>query len=264
MKKLIGVATLLCALATNADLTTVKITDFTGSYKKPDGRATATQLVIPTSEKSKIEITVEGIENGYLLKYGENEFEFKNPPKMINNIHSGNWKGVNFVTQGNTLNAKIDSLYSIVEDSDTNLSGFSAKCNEAREFESYGHQLLDACLTNSTFTINYLKTESSRKVLNILEDIPGARASTTIVKNGSININSNSFKINAKIDIGMSAKVKIEGTSEFQVDKNRVAIRIDKAKASFMNIRNKIFTELKKSENETLKVQKPYIYLLLK
>jgi hypothetical protein len=263
MKKIIIALAFQGLVSTYADFTTVKVKNFTGSYTQPDGRATASELIIPSSNKGQIEITVQGDENGYHLTYGENEYYFENPPAIINDIYKGTWKDVNYVTQGSKLNASIESFSSAVQYSDTILRSFKASCNENRSFENYGHQLIDGCLTNANLGIGYFKTTSTRKILNIFEDLPGVRASTTVVQDGSINISNGKFKMTAKVDIGMSAKVKIEGTTKFDVSKNRVAIRIDKAKASFINIKNKIFEELKKSESDTLKVQKPYIYILM-
>lgn len=263
MKKIILGMVFLGAISTYADFTTVKIKNFTGSYKQPDGRATASELIIPSSNKGKIEITVQGDDNGYHLTYGENEFYFENPPAIINDIYTGAWKNVNYVTQGSKLNASIESFSSAVQYSDTNLRSFSATCSEKRIFENYGHQVIDACLTNANLTMAYFKTTSTRKILNIFADLPGIKASTTVVQNASIKILNNKFKMQAKVDLGMSAKVKIEGISEFQDQHNRVAIRIDKAKASFLNIKNKIFEELKKSQSDTFKVEKPYIYILM-
>lgn len=264
MKILITGVALFGALSVSADLTSVSVKDFTGSYEKPVGRATASELVIPSPQKSKIEITLEGVEEGYLLKYGEEEFLFKNPPSMIEDIYTGNWKDINFVTKNNSVNASIKNFSSIIEYSETNLRDFTASCRENRTFENYGYQLMDACLSNASYTLGFFETESTRKILNIFEGLPGVRASKIGVKEGKISVNSNSFKINAKVDIGMSAKVKIEGKSKFEEDKKRVSIRIDKAKASFLNIKKQIFNELRKSQSDTLKVEEPYIYLLVK
>lgn len=262
-KTLIGLM-LIGAPFTFADFTTVRITDFTGSYDKPDGRATASELVIPSKNKSKIEITLRGDDKGYLLSFEDREYYFENPPAIINDIYTGNWKDLNYVTSGRKLSASVGTFTSVVEYSDTSLRGLSVNCSEARVFENYGHQILDGCLTNSQMNLSYFKSSSSRKLLNILEDLPGIRASNTVVKNGSIKISNKSFNMIAEVDIGMSAKVKIEGKTEFQDDQKRVVIRIDKAKASFINIKNKIFDELKKSESDTFKVQNPYLYILLK
>ena len=263
MKKVIIAMAFLGTVGAYADFTSVRVKNFTGSYDQPEGRATATELIIPSENKELIEITVQGDESGYHLTFGDSEYHFENPSSMINDIYTGKWKEVNFVTQGRKLNASIESFSSTVQYSDTVLNSFAAACNEKRSFENYGHQIMDACLSNANFSIGYFKTNSTRKILNIFEDLPGVRASTTIIQNGKINISNGKFKMEAKIDVGMSAKVKIEGTTEFQDTKNRVAIRIDKAKASFINIKNKIFEELEKSQSDTLKVERPYIYILM-
>ncbi|OUR98741.1 hypothetical protein A9Q84_04830 [Halobacteriovorax marinus] len=267
MKRIITLMTLICMAPTMADFKTVKVSGFTGSYDKPDGSATATELVIPSAKNTQIEIKLTGIENGYLLTYGDQEFTFENPPAFINDLQDGTWSNVNYSTIGKNLSSSINSLYTNLDDSSMSLNNFSLQCSESRFFENYGIQIIDGCLKNGKIQLKYLKSTTSRKILNILDEVPeflGVYANDTIVKDAKLTINNHKFSFVGKIQMGMSAKVKISGHSEYQKENNRIAIRIDKAKASFINIKNKIFEELKKSESDTMKVKKPYIYLLLK
>lgn len=266
MKKLIISALALCAVSTSADFNKINISSFTGNYKKPDGSATATELNIPKNMSSEINIELKGVENGYLLQYGENEYHFENPPAFIDNIESANWRNINYSTISTTMKTSVESFKSDIAGSYTDLRGFSGSCKFNRDHnDQYGLQILDACLTNSSFKISYLQSVKLALMQEIFIEVPGLQgvlSNQTILKNASISISSNSFSFSGKVDMGMSANVKISGTSELESD--RVKIKIDKAKASFFNIKNKLFDELEKSETEKFRVQNPYIYIYLK
>lgn len=268
MKNLILSVMVIATTSSFADFKNVEVLNFTGNYKKPDGSATASRLTIPESITSKINIELKGVDDGYLLEYGDSEFHFKNPPSFINDIETASWKDINYTTNSSKMTASLNTFNSEVAGSRMNLKKFSGHCSLNRDHSGqYGLQLLDACLTNSNFSISYLLSSKLSQVYNVLIDIPGIEgmtASEVTLENAVLSVKRNSFNFKGRVNMGMSANIKIEGKTNFETDKSRVSIKIDKAKASFINIKNKLFQELEKSETEVLKVENPYIYIYLK
>ncbi|GEM_PF-5704805 len=268
MKNLILSAIIIATTNSYADFKSVEVSDFTGNYRKPDGSATASKLLIPESITSKINIELKGVEDGYLLEYGDEEFHFKNPPSFINDIDSASWSKINYSTRTDQMNTSVDFMSSNIAGSEMNIQKFSAKCYENRNFSNmYGMQILDACLTNSTFTVSYFRSSQLSSAYNILLDLPGIEnvvATDISIKNAKLTTSKNSFKFSGKVDLGMSANIKIEGKSQLDAENDKVIIKIDKAKASFINIKGRLFDELKKSESKTFKVSEPYLYFYLK
>ena len=86
MKKLILIMMIIVTSSTYAEFENIEISNFSGNYRKPDGSATATQLIIPESIASRIDIDLKGVEDGYILQFGDKEFHFKNPPSFLNDI----------------------------------------------------------------------------------------------------------------------------------------------------------------------------------
>ncbi|WP_372655807.1 hypothetical protein [Halobacteriovorax sp.] len=268
MKNLILSAMVIATTSSYADFKSIEVSDFTGNYRKPDGSATAAKLTIPESITSRINIELKGVEDGYLLEFGNEEFHFKNPPSFINDIDSASWSKINYTTKSTQMNGSIDFMSSNVADSEMNIQKLSAKCYENRAFpEMYGLQLLDACLTNSKFSVSYFRSNQLSSAYNILLELPGIEnvvASDISIKNATLSTSKNSFKFAGKVDLGISANIKIEGKSQLDKENNKVILKIDKAKASFLNIKGRLFDELKKSESKTFKVNEPYIYIYLK
>ena len=166
------------------------------------------------------------------------------------------------------MSASLSNFSSEVTGSRLSLNGLSGNCSLNREHsDNYGLQLLDACLTNGSFSVSSLISNELSKVYNLLIDIPGligTNATAITMKNANFSVKKNSFTFKGKVNLGISANITIEGKSNYEIDENRVTIRIDKAKASFINIKKKLFEELEKSETETLRVESPYIYIYLK
>ncbi|WP_417336245.1 hypothetical protein [Halobacteriovorax marinus] len=268
MNKVLTGAMILASTSIHADFLHIEVSNFTGSYKKPDGSATASKLTIPNALTSKINIELRGVEDGYILQYLDKEYHFKNPPSFINDIETGSWNNINYSTISKSLNTGLTSFHSEFAGESLQIKKFQGKCNFNRAHnESYGLQVLDACLTNSSFSISYLLSSKVNKLYDILLDLPGfegINASEVSLSNANLNIKKNSFSFKGKVNMGISANVTIAGKSEYDIKENRVVIKVDKAKASFINIKNKLFQELEKSETETLKVDNPYIYILLK
>ena len=268
MRNLIISTMLFAATSSFADFKNVEVSNFTGSYQKPDGTATASRLVVPESITSTINISLKGVEDGYLLEYGDSEFHLKNPPAFIDDIETANWSNINFKTEAKTMSTSLTNFNSEVKGSRMALKGLSGNCSLNRDHtDNYGLQILDACLTNSRFSISSLISNEISKAYDLLIDVPGmigVNATAVTIKNAKFSSKRNSFTFKGKVNLGISANITIEGKSNYEIDKNRVSVRIDKAKASFINIKKKLFEELEKSETDTLRVESPYIYIYLK
>ena len=92
-------------------------------------------------------------------------------------------------------------------------------------------------------------------------DLSG-RGDDTTVESLQLNITNNKFKGSVKVNVGVSATVKFEGLVEYSKAEKKTSIRLDKAKASFLDVRGKIFDELEEAQSESFIVERPWIYIL--
>ena len=100
-------------------------------------------------------------------------------------------------------------------------------------------------------------------VKEVLSLFGANKADTTEVKNLSLTLNRGDFELEAKANLSLSVTVKGDGKIEYLAPNSGfdMRIRVDKLKASFLSIKDKLFDELKKSEGPNLKVAPPYIYI---
>lgn len=81
------------------------------------------------------------------------------------------------------------------------------------------------------------------------------------LRNFDLLVRNKSFDLKVKADLDVSATVKAEGS--FDYNPQRIRIRIDKVKASFLNITNKVFNELEKIQSQNVVVSRPYVTITL-
>lgn len=121
---------------------------------------------------------------------------------------------------------------------------------------------LENCLQTGSLKISSFQMAQANALLQTLSSI-GTEGTNASFKNLVLTFKNGSFDLELKASLSVSVNVKGEGKVEY-LPKGQdfdLKIKIDKLKASFLNIRDDLFKELKKSESEKLKIQEPYIYI---
>ena len=122
--------------------------------------------------------------------------------------------------------------------------------------------MLKRCFENATFMLSNFWSNS--KDLTFINRIGNNEKQQSLtMESVNFKVLNNSFSGSLKIKASVNAKIKLNGGVSYDETTNVVAIRIDKAKAGFFNVKGKLFKEIKKKESEFLKVSSPYIYLHL-
>lgn len=247
----------------SAFATSINVTGFSGSYEAPNGSGVADSFDVPFKNK-QVQIAIEAAEEGYVLTAGEDRFEWAEPSDWIKDLKTAQWSGVDIVVGATTQRAAIGSLTGIHEDKLITISGLNAQCSGASE-------LIESCLNGegsvSLSKLVYQSALRSDQFSSILRAIVKAldltgRGDDTTVESLQLNISNNKFKGSVKVNVGVSATVKFEGLVEYSKAEKKTSIRLDKAKASFLDVRGKIFDELEEAQSETFIVERPWIYIL--
>lgn len=241
------------------------ITGFSGQYDAPNGQGSATQFDLPSLESEAIEILVEGRGEGYVLTTPDGQWEWENPSAWVKGLKSAQWSNVDVVLGDSSQRAAIGSLQGVHEDKSVNVQSLSASCSGAAD-------LIESCLNGQGSirlgAVNYvsaLRQDTYRDVLQALAralEVP-ARASELSVQNLKLDVANKKFKGEVSIKASISATVKFEGLISYSTEDKKIAIRLDKAKALFLDVRGKIFDELEKVQSESLEVRRPWIYITL-
>lgn len=290
---IIGISILSLFIATaHADFESLQIQNFNADYKSPEGQASATIFDVPPVKKPQsededlIQMRFFQRENDYVFEYQGEEFVWKNPPKDIYQVDSFKIEKFNMKSGGNKIELDLEKLDLISQKSQTYLRTLNGNCQENPGSTLPEEKVLDSCTTNASinFSLLYLKDSSlveerevqaPEKLLNLFGLVikkslfkqnpisQEAITSTTEIKNFALRVKDHNFNAQMQASIGISAKVTMEGVIEYNTGNKQLKIRLDKAKASFLNIKEKIFSSIEDAKSPQVEVKRPYIYVNL-
>lgn len=138
------------------------------------------------------------------------------------------------------------------------LSNLNMNCKTPKA----GLRPLENCLQNGSINIANFQMDQANSLsfaLNAIS-VTGTDAS---FKNLELVLKNGNFNLELKATMSVTVTIKGDGHIEYLPSGGDfdLRVRIDKLKASFLNIKDDLFKELKKNESDTLKVQAPYIYI---
>jgi hypothetical protein len=138
--------------------------------------------------------------------------------------------------------AKVASAQLVKEGDATDLSRLALTCRAAARTSDP----IDACIFSGTMTL--AKLSSASRALDVSE------VDLAIIKG----------KTNFEVKIGGIGKIKGNGTTTHLPDENTIRIKVDSVKLGILSITGQFFSELEKNESETLRVERPFIYVVYK
>jgi hypothetical protein len=249
----------------------IRMTDFSGNYNSPQGQGNVKQFSLadgPTLRDTDVTIQLE--ETNLLLIVGEDEFSWNDISGDANELKSANWSNLNLNSLETSFQASAQSLQSLSTDSGLNLNQFNIECSlgaKAPEIHSVDH-LLNGCLNRQAnldlnlVEINDISGESLvsdlMQTLNV--GFPST-LSTSKFENISLAINNNDFSAAVTTKVVINATVRMSGKTYYDIEKEQVRIRIDRARAGFLNVLGRLFDELDKIESESVKVERPWVII---
>jgi hypothetical protein len=252
------------------------IADFEGQYNSPTGKGTASSFTLPTvsAPSAKVSIEVEKLGDGFRLISPEQTIDWDNPPELVSEIEEGQWAGANLKVTQNTLTLALARLTG--KDATSTLAITDAKASCISSGLDHGDQLknlLEACLNKqSDLSVKSFATTSTQKggasnpLFDFLEKLlsPSRGASSLDrIDNFKMTNRNHAFDLQVTAKVVITATVKARGEIHYDVNQNQIRIRLDQAKAGILNIKDKIFDELEKSQSNQLRVEKPWIILTL-
>jgi hypothetical protein len=136
--------------------------------------------------------------------------------------------------------AKANSAQLVKEGDTTDLSKLALTCRAAaRTIDP-----IDACIYSGTLTL--AKLNSASRALEVSDvDLAIIKGKTTF-----------------EVKIGGIGKIKGNGTTTHLPAENTIKIKVDSVKLGILSITGQFFSELEKNQSETLRVERPYIYVV--
>jgi hypothetical protein len=169
---------------------------------------------------------------------------------------------IEFDFENGQKNLRVEASSIIAVSNDRmSLSGVKGNChinsNSNASFEKF---VINTCTTNATLNMAEFKQNKASFIEKVLQM---KSKGGTRLSNLNLQISNHNLRAKVKVHAQLTVTAKIEGHVEYLGDKNTLALRIDKARASFLNIKKKIFEEVEQMNDPNITVERPYIYFKL-
>ncbi len=252
MKKIMIFALVVCSTSVFAEFPVGNISDFSGSYLSPSGKATASKWEYNGLNYSDpVEIEVEEQAGSLYLSIDNDEFEFDQLPKQLEELESINWSGFNLNSNGQVFQIQLGLLkgrsFSSSDDMSIDLNKLNVKCEHifSSEERTASEEFLDSCLNHSGS-------------LSIDSVVAGKSGKMQSVSNIDFKINKNALNFSLK-----AKGIKLKGSGEIYYNGDSIKVKINKAKAGMFSVKGRLFKELKKQESDKLIVNNPWVEIIL-
>lgn len=275
----VGLTVLLftTALTANADFKNINVMNFKGHYTSPQGSGQALKFSIPKSTQSNTplysEIKIFKGNDNFQLSVDQQDYLWEDVPEMLLEIQSAKWSDIDFKSAAKKVSLSARSLDGVTQDKEMSLSRATASCTHTGESHtSFLDNLLESCLNgtarvransfNNEDKSGFLDQAALTQFIHVLQgQNDKAPSAQQELKNIKLDVKNNSFEARLKTKVVFNTTIKAKGRSYFDSSEQRVRIRIDKVKAGFLNITDKVFTKLRQMQGPKLKVEHPWVII---
>jgi len=244
--RLISAFATALVLATPVSLEPVLVENLNLDYQQGSGTATAAkaQFVVEEQSWNFTNATFDVREQaGYLVIERPSEgFSYTLEASFLKDVDAAKARGVWFDYAPGKILARAASAQLVKSGDATNLTKLALTCRAAARTTDP----IDACIYSGTFTLD--KLSSAARALEVSEvDLAIIKGKTTF-----------------EVRIGGIGKINGNGTTTHLPEQGEIKIKVDKVKLGILSITGQFFDQLEKNESETLRVERPYIYVVYK
>lgn len=243
------------------------VNNFSFSYTNPHGSGSAASFSRSANVKDKVDVSVDRINTDFkfIVSGAENhQFEFKNAPSFLTDADNISLSGFNLNLSDKFLMSLNSSRFVSASDS-LKLDGLSLECQRVSSFKDVMDQLIHGCIKK----LNLKTSKFTSQDVTLLEDI--FSSFDVFTSKSTLGINSLDFKIiNGKFELSgevraqVSGRVSAKGSIGYDEKSGRLTLNLSEVKFGILNVTGRVFEEIKKNEDDKLKVKQPYIYYNIK
>ncbi len=247
----------------------VKIQNFSFNYADPKGSGEATLFEHNQKTFEGVRVEVEKIGEAMNFKVTgaeEHDFTLEKAPDVI-------MKAKSMVVDDLDLTYEDRLTFSVLEgefigDDELRLKNFALSCNKNLSQEAAEDQLIFGCLEkmvvkSQSFSQAAVEEGMVKAFTQALNAASGNRGDLTI-KSLDFKMTAGKYDLSADVKAQISGKAKSTGNMSYNPQTWIMTIKISEVKFGILNVTNMVFDELKKNENDRLKVSKPNVFYKLK
>jgi hypothetical protein len=253
-----------------AQVKQVEIKNFNFSYTAPLGEGVAESFSYQNQKEGEQKIQVEKFADVFKLKFegSENqELEFKNAPAFIQEAETINLNTLN-LNLGQSVSLGLSQGQFVSTNEELTLKNMNLSCDRLGFSSQFLDEVLSGCIQRMSFKVSGFSSFPQKGIdyalIEALNSSSQMKATSLSIKNVDLKINSGKFQLSADVKAQISGTVSASGTAKYDTPTKKITIKVSEIKFGFIDLTTKVFDELKKQENETLKINKPYIYITVK
>lgn len=266
MKKLLFVLAVSSNFALAAPaMTQVNVKDFNFTYKNPSGTGTAVSFQRNQLIDQKISVHVQKVATDFILNVSgaENqEFTLENAPSFMTEADTMKVNGFNLDFSQKLKMSLSSASFNSYSDS-LALNGVTLDCARNAGQGEVMDEIIGGCFKSMSFKSSQFSSENYAEAL-MSAVIDKAPQGAIGISGLDLKITNGNYVLSANVKADISGKVKSSGTMNYNQNTGMVTLKITEVKFSILNVTGKVFDELKKMENENVKVNKPYVYIKVK
>ncbi len=269
MKKVLLVGLLIFPQFLLAQDVRVKIEDFSFNYNDPSGIGEATFFQHNQKSLEGVRVEVEKIGEAMNFKVSgseDHEFKLEKAPDVVMKAKTMTVDDLDLSYQDSLSLSVLEGEF--IGEDELKLKNFALNCNKDLAQTAADNQLIFGCLQKMTVkSASFSQTAVEEGMVSAFTKAVGAVAGAR----GGLSIKALDFKVtNGKYDLGadikaqISGRAKSKGTMSYDPATGIMTINISEVKFGILSVTGMVFDELKKSENERMKVKQPNVFYKLK
>lgn len=247
----------------------VKIEDFSFNYSDPKGSGEATLFQHNQKSLEGVRVEVEKIGEAMNFKVSgseEHEFNLEKAPDVV-------MKAKTMTVDDLDISYEDRLSFSVLEgefigEDELRLKNFTLNCNKDLTQAAADNQLIFGCLQrmnvkSQSFSQSAVEEGMVSAFTKAISAVSGSRGDLSI-KSLDFSISNGKYELGADVKAQMSGRAKSKGQMSYDPNSGVMTIKISEVKFGLLSVTGLVFDELKKNENDRLKVKEPNVYYKLK
>lgn len=268
MKRTLLIGLVLSSQAFGQDVR-VKIEDFSFNYNDPSGAGEATVFQHNQKTLEGVRVEVEKIGEAMNFKVSgseDHEFKLEKAPDVVMKAKTMTVDDLDLKYE-DTLSLSVLEGEFIGED-ELKLKNFALNCNKDLTQTAADNQLIFGCLQKMNVkSASFSQTAVEEGMVNAftkaMSAVAGSRGDLTI-KSLDFKITDGKYDLGADIKAQISGRARSNGNMSYDAVTGIMTIKISEVKFGILSVTGRVFDELKKNENDRMKVKQPNVYYKLK
>lgn len=262
---LIGLLSPFSLLA--SELPQFNIQALKGGYLQDRGQASASYWKTPDKAAvidAKFSVVKE--QDSFLVTGNVGEFTLEDTPELLLGVKRLDWSEASFQSTEDSINLSLGQLNGADATQSVIMQRLKASCQGTSSSSSLRDVIIETCLKKGSVSLPLIELTSNKSSVQWIKsffstiEIPQLTSQTRIENIGLVTSNG-AFSLFLRANLSISANIKVYGRMDLKKESGRteLRLRLDKAKASFFTITNKVFEAIENSPVNGIRVERPYV-----